>query len=35
VSIEGQGTDARVQINFGRQGVKWLALSVARIEPVN
>ncbi len=34
VSIEGQGTDARVQINFGRQGVKWLALSVAKLEPV-
>jgi DNA helicase-2/ATP-dependent DNA helicase PcrA len=34
VSIEGQGNDARVQINFGRQGVKWLALSVARLEPV-
>jgi DNA helicase-2/ATP-dependent DNA helicase PcrA len=34
VSIEGQGSDARVQINFGRQGVKWLALSVARLEPV-
>ncbi len=35
VGIEGQGTDARVQINFGRAGVKWLALSVARLEPVN
>ncbi|MEN9773031.1 MAG: hypothetical protein RL322_101, partial [Pseudomonadota bacterium] len=34
VSIEGQGNDARVQINFGRQGVKWLALSVARLDPV-
>jgi DNA helicase-2/ATP-dependent DNA helicase PcrA len=35
VGIEGSGDDARVQINFGRQGVKWLALSVARLEPVN
>jgi DNA helicase-2/ATP-dependent DNA helicase PcrA len=35
VGIEGQGTDARVQINFGRAGVKWLALSVARLDPVN
>ena len=35
VGIEGQGADARVQINFGRAGVKWLALSVARLEPVN
>jgi hypothetical protein len=23
-----------VQINFGRQGVKWLALSVAKLDPV-
>ena len=35
VGIEGSGEDARVQINFGRQGIKWLALSVARLEPVN
>ena len=35
VGIEGQGADARVQINFGRAGVKWLALSVARLDPVN
>jgi DNA helicase-2/ATP-dependent DNA helicase PcrA len=32
VSIEGQGSDARAQINFGRDGLKWLALSVARLE---
>ena len=35
VGIEGQGNDARVQINFGRAGVKWLALSVAKLEAVN
>ena len=34
VGIEGSGNDARVQINFGRQGMKWLALSVAKLEPV-
>jgi DNA helicase-2/ATP-dependent DNA helicase PcrA len=34
VNIEGGGTDARVQVNFGRQGIKWLALSVAKLEPV-
>jgi DNA helicase-2/ATP-dependent DNA helicase PcrA len=34
VGIEGSGDDARVQINFGRQGMKWLALSVAKLEPV-
>jgi DNA helicase-2/ATP-dependent DNA helicase PcrA len=35
LGIEGSGSDARVQINFGRQGVKWLALSVAKLDPVN
>jgi DNA helicase-2/ATP-dependent DNA helicase PcrA len=35
LGIEGSGSDARVQVNFGRQGVKWLALSVARLQAVN
>ena len=30
--IEGSGTDARVQVNFGHAGMKWLALSVAKLE---
>jgi DNA helicase-2/ATP-dependent DNA helicase PcrA len=34
LNIEGGGSDARVQVNFGRQGVKWLALSVAKLEAV-
>jgi DNA helicase-2/ATP-dependent DNA helicase PcrA len=34
IDIEGSGNDARVKVNFGREGVKWLALSVARLEPV-
>jgi DNA helicase II / ATP-dependent DNA helicase PcrA len=34
VSLEGGGTDARAHINFGVQGMKWLALSVARLERV-
>ena len=34
VNIEGSGTDARVQVNFGREGVKWLALSVAKLEAI-
>ena len=34
VSIEGSGDDARVQVNFGRDGLKWLALSVARLEAI-
>jgi DNA helicase-2/ATP-dependent DNA helicase PcrA len=34
MSIEGQGDDARAQVNFPRHGVKWLALSVAKLTPV-
>ncbi|MGL4575896.1 MAG: UvrD-helicase domain-containing protein [Burkholderiaceae bacterium] len=34
VSLEGAGNDARAHINFGTQGMKWLALSVARLERV-
>jgi DNA helicase-2/ATP-dependent DNA helicase PcrA len=33
IELEGRGDDARAQINFGPQGVKWLALSVARLSP--
>ena len=29
--LEGTGIDARAQINFPRHGVKWLALSVAKL----
>ncbi|MDP1651199.1 MAG: UvrD-helicase domain-containing protein [Rhodocyclaceae bacterium] len=32
VNAEGGGADARVQINFGNTGMKWLALSVAKLE---
>jgi DNA helicase-2/ATP-dependent DNA helicase PcrA len=32
VNAEGSGTDARVQVNFGVAGMKWLALSVAKLE---
>jgi DNA helicase II / ATP-dependent DNA helicase PcrA len=32
VDAEGQGSDARVQVNFGRQGVKWLAVAVAKLQ---
>ena len=28
-TLEGKGADARAQVNFGRHGLKWLALSVA------
>ena len=32
VDAEGHGDDARVQVNFGRQGVKWLAVAVAKLQ---
>ncbi len=32
VNLEGRGNDARAQINFGRQGMKWLALGIAKLE---
>ncbi len=35
VTLEGSGTDARAQVNFGRHGMKWLALSVAKLTPVD
>jgi DNA helicase-2/ATP-dependent DNA helicase PcrA len=31
VSAEGSGTDARLQINFGREGMKWLQLGYAKL----
>ena len=34
VSLEGSGDDARAQVRFARHGVKWLALSVAKLTPV-
>ncbi|MCU0956320.1 MAG: DNA helicase II, partial [Hydrogenophaga sp.] len=38
LSVEGAGpdarADARAQVSFVRHGVKWLALSVARLTPV-
>ncbi len=35
VSLEGQGGDARAQVRFNRHGIKWLALAIARLTPVN
>lgn len=31
VNAEGRGAEARVQINFGRHGMKWLALEYANL----
>ncbi|MEK8048871.1 UvrD-helicase domain-containing protein [Ideonella sp. DXS22W] len=35
ITLEGSGADARAQVNFGRHGPKWLALSVAKLTPVD
>ena len=35
LTLEGSGDDARAQVNFGRHGLKWLALSVAKLTPVD
>jgi DNA helicase-2/ATP-dependent DNA helicase PcrA len=35
LTLEGSGEDARAQVNFGRHGPKWLALSVAKLTPVD
>ncbi len=33
--LEGSGADAKAQVNFHRHGVKWLALSVAKLTPID
>jgi DNA helicase-2/ATP-dependent DNA helicase PcrA len=35
LTLEGAGADARAQVNFGRHGLKWLALSVAKLTPID
>ena len=34
VSYEGNANDMRVQVNFGREGLKWLALEFAKLTPI-
>jgi DNA helicase-2/ATP-dependent DNA helicase PcrA len=34
LNLEGQGSNARVQINFERQGTKWLMVGYANLEAV-
>ena len=34
IGLEGVGDDARAQVNFPRHGMKWLALSVAKLTQV-
>lgn len=34
-ALEGEGTDARANINFKRHGAKWLALAVAKLDAID
>jgi len=34
LALEGSGDDARIQINFPRHGLKWLALGIAKLTPL-
>ncbi len=34
VSYEGNASDMRVQVNFGHQGLKWLAMEFAKLSPI-
>ena len=34
INFEGQGAHARINVNFTREGAKWLVLSYANLEPV-
>jgi DNA helicase-2/ATP-dependent DNA helicase PcrA len=34
VSYEGNTNDMRVQVNFGNEGLKWLALEFAKLDPI-
>jgi DNA helicase-2/ATP-dependent DNA helicase PcrA len=34
LNLQGQGSHAQVQVNFERQGTKWLMLAYANLEPV-
>jgi DNA helicase II / ATP-dependent DNA helicase PcrA len=35
LTLEGQEADARVQVNFGRHGSKWLLMSLAKLTPID
>ncbi len=34
LTLEGKGSEARAQVNFPMHGVKWMALSVAKLVPM-
>ena len=33
-ALEGEGVDAKAQVNFKRHGAKWLQLSIAKLVAV-
>jgi DNA helicase-2/ATP-dependent DNA helicase PcrA len=35
MTLDGSGNDSRAQVNFGRHGLKWLMLSIAKLTPVD
>ena len=34
IAYEGEGDEQRIQINFGKQGMKWLMLSLAKLASI-
>jgi DNA helicase-2/ATP-dependent DNA helicase PcrA len=34
LNLEGSGPQARIQVNFERQGLKWLVMQYANLEPL-
>lgn len=34
LQFEGRGPSCRIQVNFGREGTKWLVVQYAKLEPV-
>jgi DNA helicase-2/ATP-dependent DNA helicase PcrA len=34
LNLQGQGSHAQVEVNFERQGKKWLMLAYANLEPI-
>lgn len=35
LALEGQGTDAKAQVNFNRHGAKWLQLAIAKLTTID
>jgi DNA helicase-2/ATP-dependent DNA helicase PcrA len=35
LTLEGSGSEARAQVNFGRHGMTWLGLAIAKLTPID